>query len=146
MTGKCSGENKRSRSVIGRPLKSATDASVRASSRSSEATNVSETCTSVGDGPISIIVPSTSSKSATVFKSSFAKRSITGSLAIVCTLIIPYGTRKFGRTFRVSARHNLDIAVNAGNDFEFALEDLSFIAGDSAIFAFSENHARKGAD
>src|SRR4249919_2085731 len=146
MTGKRNGENKRSRSAIGRPLTSATAPPVRTSSRSSEASNATETCTSVGDGPISMIVPSTSSKRATVFKSSFAKRFITGSLAIVCTLIIPYGTRKFGRTSRVSARNDLDIAVNTGDDFEFALEDLAFITGDSAIFAFSKNYARKGAD
>src|SRR6476646_4567754 len=133
----------RSRSAIGRPLTSATAPPVRSNRRLSDLSNASETCTSAGDGPISMIVPSTSSKSAMVFKSSLAKTSMTGSLAIGGTTIIR--TLREGSAERsYSARQHLDVAVDAGNDLKFALVDLAFIAGNGAIFALGENHARKG--
>src|SRR6478609_5710670 len=135
----------RSRSAIGRPLTNATAPPVRSNRRLSDWSSASETCTSVGDGPISMIVPSTSSKSAMVFKSSFAKTSITGSLAIGGTTIIR--TLREGSAERPClARQHLDVAVDAGNDLKFALVDLAFIAGNGAIFALGENHARKGAN
>ena len=44
------------------------------------------------------------------------------------------------------AGQHLDIAVDARNNLEFALENLSFIACDRAIFALSQNDARKCAN
>src|SRR6185295_20194621 len=46
----------------------------------------------------------------------------------------------------VLARPHLDIAIDAGNNLEFALEDLSFIARDRAIFALGQNDTWKCAD
>ena len=57
----------------------------------------------------------------------------------------PYAARRFGRT-AVLARQHLDVAVDAGNDLEFALVDLAFITGNGAIFALGKNHTRKGAN
>ena len=83
---------------------SATAPPVSPNRRFEQSSNAPETCTSVGDGPISIIVPSTSSERAIVFKSSLAKMSITRSLAIVCTTIIPFGIKKFARIVPASQR------------------------------------------
>src|SRR5690349_22524014 len=46
----------------------------------------------------------------------------------------------------LSTRQDFDISVNTGNDFEIALVDSSFVAGDRAIFAFGQNDVRKRTD
>src|SRR6185503_14055445 len=45
-----------------------------------------------------------------------------------------------------SLRQHLDVAVDARDHLELALEDLALVAGNGAIFAFGEDHAREGAD
>src|SRR5262245_22942362 len=145
IAGKCDGAKSPSRSAIGRPLTKASAPFVRTNNRLSVSSNPGASCTSTGDGPMSTMVPSTSSKRAIFCKSSWVKTSITGSLAIVCTTIIPSGTRKFGRGAHSAGEH-LNISVDSGDDLEFALVDFPFVARDGAVFTLGKNHARKGTD
>src|SRR5665213_1456531 len=145
--GKINGANSMSRSRIGRPLTSANAPPVRSNRRFSDSFNAAETSTSKGDGPMSISVPSTSSRSAIergsrAVNMSKAER-LPASFIIVCvTIILP--------SFEINAarlmRRDFNVAIDAGHHFEFALVNLAFIAGDGAIFAFRQHHARERAD
>src|SRR5665213_2017122 len=90
MAGSLSGANSISRSRIGRPLTSASAPSVARDKRASESFNPSETCTSSGEGPKSIMVPSTSSSNAIDAASNSAKMSVAASFAMVCVAVIRY--------------------------------------------------------
>ena len=50
------------------------------------------------------------------------------------------------QSVRRSARHDLDLAIDAVDDVEGTLEHLAFVLGDRAILAFGEHDAREGAD
>src|SRR5581483_5864606 len=101
----------------------------------SDARSSSDTCVPCGSGPISTSVPSTSSSSAVELRSSFERIVIPAPCGVrACRRMDKSqdGTlfHKPPNPGRKSARHDLDVTIDTGDDLELALEHLALVAGD----------------
>ncbi len=131
IAGSTSGANRRSRSAIGRPLTSASAPPVAFSEPRQRSAQIVRHTHRVRRGAISISVPSTSSSSAIVFRSSRTKSSgRAGSSPRVCRHCASTSTSPSTPATTLNSRSI----------------DLALVAGDGAVFALGQNHAREGAD
>src|SRR5256885_4682591 len=142
MLGSFSGAKNKSSSASGRPLTKASAPPTRLLRRSSATVRSGGTITSSGVGARSRIVPSTSSKTALNGKVTASMNNSRSRLR----LLIEYRWRSNAGGNTGLAGQHFNFPVDAWFHFEFSVVGLAFVAGNHRIFAFGQDHLRKGAD